>query len=194
MIIVLCPGDHDAVRVSEPQPILDKEFSKELHEMENVVLVTNPAFINIHSSLNFSGFDIILYHGHSFIYYADNIESIRSSGWTARGDLILKYLLQRRHLSPTHTATPYIPDANNDPLLIDDIPDFIISGHLHQINNTSYRNVSLINCGCWEGLTPYQEKTGSKTDTAKVTLVNLKNRDTKILSFLKQNIEEKKNQ
>ena len=190
IFLILCPGDHDSVRVSEPQPILDKEFAPEIFEMRNVILVTNPGFINIHSSDNFSGFDIILYHGHSFIYYADNVESIRSKGWTARGDLIMKYLLQRRHLSPTHTATLYIPDAKNDPLVIDVIPDFIITGHLHQISNLNYRNVSLIGCGCWEGLTPYQEKTGSKTDTAKVTLVNLKTRDLTILSFLKQTFEE----
>ncbi len=191
VLIILCPGDHDAVRMSEPQPILDKEFAPELFEMDNVVLATNPAFINLHSSENFSGFDAVLYHGKSFVYYADNVESIRSSGWTARGDLIMKYLLQRRHLSPTHTATLYIPDAKNDPLLLDLIPDFIITGHLHQVSNMNYRNVSLIGCGCWEGLTPYQEKTGSKTDTAKVTLVNLKTREIKILNFMKQTFETK---
>ncbi|MEK6936494.1 MAG: metallophosphoesterase [Nanoarchaeota archaeon] len=192
VLVILCPGDHDAVMVSEPQPILDKDFCKDLFELENIVLVTNPAFLNLHSSENFSGFDTVLYHGHSFIYYADNVESIRSNGWTSRGDLIMKYLLQRRHLSPTHTATLYIPDPKQDLLLLDIIPDFIITGHLHQISNLNYRNVSLIGCGCWEGLTPYQEKTGSKTDTAKVTLVNLKTRDVKILSFLKQNLEEVK--
>ncbi len=190
--IILCPGDHDAVRVSEPQPVFDKDFAPDLFEILNVVLVTNPGFINIHSSENFSGFDVILYHGKSFVYYADNVESIRSKGWTARGDLIMKYLLQRRHLSPTHTATLYIPDAKNDSLFIDNIPDFIITGHLHQVSNLNYRNVSLVGCGCWEGLTPYQEKTGSKTDTAKITLINLKTRDLKILSFLKQTFEEAK--
>src|SRR3989344_4505478 len=189
--IGLCPGDHDSVRVSEPQPILDKEFAPELFEIENVILVTNPGFINLHSSGDFSGFDVILYHGKSFVYYADNIESIRSNGWTSRGDLIMKYLLQRRHLSPTHTATLYVPDAKNDFLIIDNIPDFIITGHLHQISNIVYRNVSLIGCGCWEGLTPYQEKTGSKTDTAKVTLINLKSREIKILNFMKQTFEDK---
>ena len=191
VLIILCPGDHDSVRVSEPQPILDKEFAPELFEIENVILVTNPGFINLHSSEDFSGFDVILYHGKSFVYYADNIESIRSNGWTSRGDLIMKYLLQRRHLSPTHTATLYVPDAKNDFLIIDNIPDFIITGHLHQISNIVYRNVSLIGCGCWEGLTPYQEKTGSKTDTAKVTLINLKSREIKILNFMKQTFEDK---
>lgn len=186
--IILCAGDHDAVMVNEPQPILDKEFAKEIFSLENVHLVNNPSFVNIHASENFDGFNCLLYHGHSFIYYADNIESIRSSGWTARGDLIMKYLLQRRHLSPTHTATVYLPDSKADPLVIDPVPDFFISGHLHQVSNLIYRNVSLVGCGCWEALTPYQEKTGNKADPAKVTLINLKTREVKILNFLKDEL------
>ncbi len=186
IFIILCPGDHDAVMVNEPQPPLDKEFAKEMYELENIYLVSNPCLINIHSSEDFSGFDFLLYHGHSFIYYADNIENIRGSGWTARGDLIMKYLLQRRHLSPTHSATTYVPESKFDPLVITEVPDFFVSGHLHQISNLVYRNVSLIGCGCWEALTPYQEKTGNKSDPGKVTLVNLKNREVKILNFLKE--------
>ena len=184
IFIILCPGDHDAVMVNEPQPILDKDFSKSLYELSNVSLVTNPAFVNIHSSETFSGFDFLLYHGHSFIYYANTVDHIRNSGWTGRGDLIMKYLLQRRHLSPTHGATTYLPESGHDPLVIDIVPDFLVSGHLHQISNLNYRNVSLIGCGCWEALTPYQEKTGNKADPGKVTLVNLKTRELKILNFL----------
>ena len=187
--IILCPGDHDAVMVYEPQPILDKDFSKPLYELENIYLVNNPSLVNIHSSEDFEGFNCLIYHGHSFIYYADNVEHIRGNGWTARGDLIMKYLLQRRHLSPTHSATLYLPEAKSDPLIIDTVPDFFISGHLHQVSNLLYRNVSLVGCGCWEGLTPYQQKTGNKADPCKVTLINLKNREVKILNFLKSEEE-----
>ncbi len=186
IIVVVCPGDHDAVMVYEPQPILDKEFAKQMHELENVFLVNNPALVNIHSSQTFNGFDFLLYHGHSFIYYADNIDFIRNSGWTARGDLIMKYLLQRRHLAPTHSSTLYLPETERDPLVIDIVPDFFVSGHLHQVSNLMYRNVNLIGCGCWEALTPYQEKTGNKADPGKVILVDLKSREIKVLNFLKE--------
>jgi len=186
IFIIMCPGNHDAVRLSEPQPILDKEFAKPVYELENVILVTNPGWINIHSSDTFSGFDFLLYHGFSFPYFATNIESIRKEGGTARGELIKKYLLQRRHLAPSYSSSLYLPDTKKDHLIIDILPDFFVTGHLHQISNLDYRNITLIGCGCWESLTEYQEKVGSKADPSKVTLINLKTREIKILNFSKE--------
>ena len=185
IFIIACPGNHDSVRMSEPQPILSRNFAKPLFELQNIIFANNPGWINIHSSENFDGFTFLLYHGFSFFYYASNVESIRKSGGSARGDLIKKYLLQRRHLAPSHTSTLYFPDSRFDPLIIDIIPDFFVSGHLHQISNEDYRNVTMIGCGCWEKLTKYQEKTGSKSDPCKITLINLKNREIKVLNFLK---------
>jgi DNA polymerase II small subunit/DNA polymerase delta subunit B len=34
------PGQHDAVRVAEPQPLISKKYAPELYEIENLVLVT----------------------------------------------------------------------------------------------------------------------------------------------------------
>ncbi|MBU2639431.1 MAG: metallophosphoesterase, partial [Nanoarchaeota archaeon] len=78
--IIICPGNHDASRLTEPQPVLEKKYCKELFEMDNVFMVSNPSFVNIHSSVNFSGFDVLAYHGASFNYYIDNVESIRLGG------------------------------------------------------------------------------------------------------------------
>ena len=43
----MCPGQHDSVRVAEPQPIIDSYYGKTLHEISNLVLTTNPARINL---------------------------------------------------------------------------------------------------------------------------------------------------
>lgn len=181
--IIICAGNHDALRISEPQPVLDKNIAKDLWELSNVTMVTNPSIVNIHSSKNFDGFNVLLYHGYSFTYFIDTVSSIRLNGGVDRPDLISKFLLQKRHLAPSHTSTLYIPDRNEDPLVIDKIPDFFITAHLHKLSYVNYKNVSLIGCGCWIPQTPYQEKFGFHPDPSRVHVVNLKTRKVQILNF-----------
>ena len=182
--IIICGGNHDALRLAEPQPVLDLKIAKPLWELPNVVITTNPSLINIHSSKDFSGFDVLMYHGYSYPYIADNVESIRKNGRLERGDLIMRYVLQRRHLAPTYSSNLFIPDTTEDLFVIEKVPDFLTSGHLHRITILNYRNVTAIGCGCWTGQTQDQEKRGIKPDPSRVILVNLKTRDTKILNFL----------
>ena len=184
--IIICPGNHDAMRISEPQPPIYKEFAKSLHEMKNVTLVSNPAMVNIGSVPGFSGFDVLLYHGYSFIYYADNIEHIRMKGGIERADLVMECLLKKRHLAPSHTSTLYIPDTKRDPLIIEKIPDIFVTGHIHRTTAKNFNNITLLNCSCWIGQTPYQEKVGLKPQPARLPLVNLKTREVKILKFGKE--------
>lgn len=181
--IIICPGNHDALRISEPQPILDKDFAKPLFDIKNILFVTNPSWVNIHSSKNFTGFDVLLYHGYSFQYFADNVEEIRVNGGTDRADLIMKFLLQRRHLAPTHASNLYIPDTKEDCMVIKTVPDFFVTAHLHRTSALNYKNVTLIGCGCWQGQTPFMEKMGVHPDPSRISLVNLNTREIKILKF-----------
>jgi len=180
--IIICPGNHDAMRIAEPQPILYKDLAEPVYKLNNVTMVSNPSLVNILSSDNFPGFDILIYHGFSFIYYADTVESIRLAGGQKRPDLLMKFLLQKRHLAPTHTSTLYIPDKK-DPLVIDKVPDFFITGHIHRSSVSTYKNISLLNCSSWLAQTDYQEKTGLIPQPARAILVNLQNRESKILKF-----------
>lgn len=181
--IIICPGDHDASRISEPQPFLNKEFTKDLYEMENVIMVNNPGTVNIHASENFDGFNILLYHGRSFIYYISNIDSIRNKGGFNGVDLTMSLLLQKRHLAPSHGSSLYIPYKNEDPLIINKTPDIFVSAHLHKTNVGSYHNILTISCSCWQSKTSLQEKIGHNPDPCKVPIVNLKTREIKILRF-----------
>ena len=45
--IILCPGQHDAVRVAEPQPIIGRTYASPLYDIENLVLVTNPCLVKL---------------------------------------------------------------------------------------------------------------------------------------------------
>ncbi len=181
--IIICPGNHDSQRLAEPQPKLDAKYLGELADLPNVTHLSNPSYVNIHQSENFPGFDVLLYHGYSFDYYISNIDYIREAGGYDRADLIMKFLLQRRHLSPSHTATLYIPDREKDPLVIDKVPDFFITGHIHKSSAAMYRNVTLISGSCWQSKTSFQEKVGHNPEPARVPLVNLNTRQVKILRF-----------
>ncbi|MFH1181816.1 MAG: DNA-directed DNA polymerase II small subunit [Candidatus Woesearchaeota archaeon] len=181
--IIMCPGNHDAMRISEPQPPFAGEFSARLAKMPNVTLISNPALVNIDSSNSFSGLNVLVYHGYSFDYYIANIDSIRQKGGYDRADLVMKFLLKRRHLAPSHTSTLYLPDAEKDPLFIDIVPDIFATGHLHKTSASHYKNVTLICGSCWQSKTPFQEKLGHNPEPARVPVINLHTRDVKILKF-----------
>jgi DNA polymerase II small subunit len=182
--IIICPGNHDAVHLAEPQPAFNKEFCPDLFELPNVILVTNPSMVNIGKTKDFSGFDILLYHGYSFDYYVANVESIRTNGGYHRADLIMKFLLKRRHLAPSFKSTPYYPSHFEDPLLIKKIPDFFVTGHIHYSCVANYRGVTMISGSCWQGKTNFQEKLGHEPEPARVPVVNLMTREIKVLRFM----------
>jgi DNA polymerase II small subunit len=181
--IIVCPGNHDAARIAEPQPPIHKKFVKELYERDNIFFVSSPSVVNIASTEDFSGLDVLIYHGYSFVYYADVVSSIREKGGQERVDLIMKFLLQKRHLAPSHTSTLYVPESTKDPLVIDIIPDFFVSGHIHRATYASYKNISLLNTSTWVGITDFQEKLGLKPQPAKVILTNLQTREMRMLNF-----------
>ena len=181
--MIICPGNHDAVRLAEPQPIFDEEFCKPLLELENAIFVSNPAVVNIGKNETFPGFDVLIYHGFSFDYFIANVDSIRNSGGYDRADLVMKFLLRRRHLAPTHGSTLYIPDKDEDPLVIKKIPDFFVTGHIHKTAIANYRNITMICGSCWQGKTSFQEKVGHHPEPSRVPLVNLQTREVKVLKF-----------
>jgi DNA polymerase II small subunit len=182
--IIICPGNHDLVHLAEPQTIFYPQYTQSLHDLPNVTLVTNPAVVNIGKTENFSGFNVLMYHGYSFDYYVSNVESIRNNGGYNRADLIMQFLLKRRHLAPSYKSTPYFPGHKEDPLLIKNIPDFFLTGHIHYAKVANYKGVTMISGSCWQAKTSFQEKLGHEPEPGRVPLVNLKTREVKILKFI----------
>ncbi len=180
--IIISPGNHDSMRISEPQPALYGEIPLPILNLPNVYLVSNPAMVNIDRTENFSGFDVLLYHGYSFDYYIANVESIRTKGGYDRADLVMKFLLQRRHLAPAHSSTLYLPDSF-DNLVISRVPDIFVTGHIHKASVSSYKHTTLISSSCWQSKTSFQERMGHHPQPARVPVVNLKTREVKILKF-----------
>jgi len=180
--IIISPGNHDGVRIMEPQPLLDEKYAWPLYNLKNVTLTTNPATVNIGSKKNFTGFDVLTYHGFSFPFYANSVPSLIPKKAMNCPEEIMKYLLKNRHLAPTHASVQYFP-YEDDPLLIKKIPDIFVSAHTHKSAVSYYNNILLVSVSCWEAMSPYQEKFGNEPDHCKVPMLNLKTRAIKILDF-----------
>jgi DNA polymerase II small subunit len=180
--IIISPGNHDGVRLMEPQPTFDKKYAFPLYDLDNVILLTNPAQVTIAHKNGFSGIDVLVYHGYSYPYYADTIPFLIQANAINSPDKIMTYLLRNRHLAPTHSSTQYFP-FDEDPLVIEKVPDIFVSGHTHKCAISFYNNTLIISGAAWESKTDFQEKMGNEPDFCKVPIVNLKTGGVKILDF-----------
>jgi DNA polymerase II small subunit len=181
--IIIVAGNHDAVRIPEPQPKLPNDFAKSLWDLPNVTMVSNPSLIKIAANDNFEGFLVYLYHGFSMPFYAENVEIIRQKGGLENVESIMQFMLKKRHVAPTHASTQYVPDERDDFLVIKKVPDFFITGHIHRAIIANYKNITLVNGSTWIGMTDFQEKVGLKPLPARVPIINLKTRKGKIMRF-----------
>jgi len=180
--IVIIPGNHDCVRLMEPQPIFDKKFAEALYKLENVIVATNPCKVNFAKRDGFPGFDLLMYHGFSFFYFIDNVPSLIQANAKNAPEKVMTYLLKNRHLAPSHMSVQYYP-LEEDPFVIDKVPDIFFSGHTHKCGITFHNNILVISGATWEDITPMQERRGNDPDFCKVPILNLKTGAIKILDF-----------
>ena len=197
--IIISPGNHDGVRLMEPQPPLSERYAWSIHNLKNALITGNPSNVNIGNTQNFSGFDILTYHGFSYPYYANTIPKLIQGGGLNSPEKVMSYLLKNRHLAPSHSSAQYFP-SEEDQLMIKKIPDIFVSGHIHKSAVSYYNNILIVSVSSWEGKTAYQEKMGNQPDFCKVPMFNLKTRTIKILDFedekkeeIKENEDENRN-
>jgi DNA polymerase II small subunit len=183
--IIICPGQHDAVWVGEPQPVIGENWAPGLYEMENVTLVSNPALIEIGE-----GFKILMYHGASMHGIIEEIQDIRLNYGHDSPTRVVKEMLKRRHLAPMHGSVDYIPCEGSDPMAISIVPDILATGDQHRSEVSIYNNILLIASSCWQSITPFEEKVGNNPDPCKVPLFNLKSREIKVVDFSDEGVDE----
>jgi DNA polymerase II small subunit len=177
----MCPGQHDAVRVAEPQPAIDKKYAPALCEIENLVLVSNPTLVKLLE--NGKEFKILMYHGasiHEFISEVKELRELKAHKCPAKA---VKHMLKRRHLSPTHSSSVYIPNIDKDPLVISEVPDILCTGEVHRLDIENYNGTLIMTGSCWQSQTPFEEKVGNIPDPCKVPVFNLMSRELKVFYF-----------
>jgi DNA polymerase II small subunit len=172
--ILLQPGNHDAVRPAEPQPAFEKEI-RDLFSGKEFVFIGNPSYFSLH------GVTILSYHGQSLLDYSTNIQSLNYNEPTE----VMKLMLKKRHLAPTYGGyTPLAPE-HEDYMLISQVPDIFVTGHVHTSFIDNYRGVILINASSWQSQTSYQKMMNFVPDSAKLPLVDLKTGNATSMDFSK---------
>lgn len=189
--IILCPGQHDGVRVAEPQPPIGEDFGQALQEISNLHLVSNPSVVEIEGKNGRSGIKVLMYHGASMHPIIGEIEELRLINGHHYPAKVVKHLLYRRHLAPMHGSMVYIPNADEDPLIIREVPDIIATGDLHKTDIDKYNGTLIVCSSCWQSITPFEEKVGNMPDPCKVPVVNLQTGAIKILDFSEEEESEK---
>lgn len=171
--IVVIPGNHDAVRIAEPQPAIPEEFAEPLYKIDNVHMTSNPARVN------FSGVNLLSYHGKSL---DDVISSIPGLSYSEPVKAMTS-LLKKRHLSPIFgNKTPLSPEGE-DYLLIEDPPDILHFGHVHTVGVEKYRGTTVVNSGTFQSQTDFQKKVNLNPDPGKIPIIELDSLRSTLMTF-----------
>ena len=169
--IIAAPGNHDAVRLAEPQPALPDNIRKFFDS--NVTMVGNPSQIEI------EGRSVLIYHGRSF---DDWIQAV--PGLTYGKPLeVMRDMLRRRHLAPIYGEKTAIAPEEKDYMVIDEVPDIFVTGHVHHAGMGDYRGVIMINSSTWQSQTSFQKMHGQVPDPCKAFMIHLGTGKAKVLNF-----------
>ncbi|MGC8629204.1 MAG: metallophosphoesterase [Candidatus Micrarchaeia archaeon] len=164
------PGNHDAVRRAEPQPELDRELAK--YNTGNIHLVTNPV------SLKFEDISVLAYHGTSLDSIIANVPGSSYS----KPEEAMAELLKKRHLSPIFGENPIVP-SKDDELVIEEVPDILLMGHIHKNGAIDYHGTLVVNSGTWQARTAFQIKQGHVPTPALLPVYEAKSRILNVLDF-----------
>jgi len=167
---VIMPGNHDAVRLMEPQLPLPNRVIKNFED--NLTFTANPVLLDL------AGVKVLCYHGKSL----DDLVSLRELSYEDPMSM-MKELLNRRHLAPIYGGkTPLAPEKQ-DHLLIRDVPDIFVTGHVHSFGIERYNGVLMMNPGTWQAQTDYQKMMGFQPEPCRAIAVNLQTFETQVLDF-----------
>ncbi|MEM0128675.1 MAG: metallophosphoesterase [Thermoplasmata archaeon] len=161
MTIAVVPGNHDAVSPAEPQPALASGIAASLPP--NVRSLGNPSTFAVH------GVVVEAYHGRGF---DDLIPAIPGASYGRPTD-VMKRMLAMRHLAPIYGGRTPLAPLPRDGLVIDPVPDVLVTGHAHTYGVDRYRDVLLLNVSTWQGETEYQKMRNITAVPARATIVDL---------------------
>ncbi|HIK00227.1 TPA: DNA-directed DNA polymerase II small subunit [archaeon] len=178
--IIMCPGNHDYVRLAQPQPPIEKDVAPDLYELPNTTLISSPGIVKIRPQEN-NGLNVLLYHGTSIDTIVPQNPNLKDG--YKHPEKVMLTLLKKRHLSPQYESGIVTAEFESDPLAIPEDIDIIHTGHVHSNGAVNYRGVTLINSGTWQDVTDFQKFLGHEPTPARVPLLNLKTRQIRLLEF-----------
>ncbi|WP_254542851.1 DNA-directed DNA polymerase II small subunit [Halomarina pelagica] len=162
--IVMIPGNHDAVRLAEPQPAFDEEL-REIMSAHDARITGNPSTVTV------EGVNVLMYHGVSLDEVIAELPEHKAS--YDEPHLAMYQLLKKRHVAPQYGGHTRLAPEERDYLVVDDVPDIFHTGHVHKLGYGKYHNVLAINSGCWQAQTDFQRSVNIDPDHAYAPIVDL---------------------
>jgi len=162
--VVMIPGNHDAVRLAEPQPAFDEEL-REIMSAHDARISANPSTVTI------EGVTVLMYHGVSLDDLIAELPEEYAS--YEEPDEAMKQLLKKRHVAPKYGGNTRISPEPEDHLVIDEVPDIFHTGHVHKLGYSSYHDVLTINSSCWQSQTSFQKSVNLDPDVGYAPIVDL---------------------
>ena len=164
MEIVMIPGNHDAVRLAEPQPGFDDEL-REIMSAHDARIASNPAMVTV------EGVSVLMYHGVSLDEVIAELPEEKAS--YEEPHKAMYQLLKKRHVAPQFGGHTRLAPEERDYLVMDDVPDIFHTGHVHKLGWGKYRNVLAVNSGCWQAQTDFQKSVNIDPDSGFAPVVDL---------------------
>ncbi|GAB3678509.1 DNA-directed DNA polymerase II small subunit [Halopiger thermotolerans] len=172
--IVMIPGNHDAVRLAEPQPGFDEEL-REIMSAHDPEIVSNPSTVTV------EGVSVLMYHGVSLDEVIAELPEEKAS--YDEPHKAMYQLLKKRHVAPQFGGHTRLAPEEKDYLVIDEVPDIFHTGHVHKLGFGKYHNVLAINSGCWQAQTDFQKSVNIDPDAGYAPIVDLDTLDVTVRKF-----------
>jgi DNA polymerase II small subunit len=171
--IVMIPGNHDAVRLAEPQPAFDEDI-REIMSAHDARVTGNPSYVTL------EGVTFLMYHGVSL----DEVIAEIPAASYEEPQKAMSYLLKKRHVAPQYGGSHIrIAPEMRDYLVMEEVPDVFHTGHVHTLGYGRYHNVTTINSGCWQAQTSFQESVNLDPDPGFAPIVDLDTLEVRIRKF-----------
>ncbi|WP_276255075.1 DNA-directed DNA polymerase II small subunit [Halomontanus rarus] len=174
MEIVMIPGNHDAVRLAEPQPGFDEEL-RQIMSAHDAQIVSNPSMVTV------EGVSVLMYHGVSLDEVIAELPEEKAS--YEEPHKAMYQLLKKRHVAPQFGGHTRLAPEEKDYLVIDEVPDIFHTGHVHKLGFGKYHNVLAINSGCWQSQTDFQKSVNIDPDAGYAPIVDLDTLDVTVQKF-----------
>ena len=172
--IVMIPGNHDAVRLAEPQPGFDEEL-RSIMTAHDARIVSNPAVVTL------EGVSVLMYHGVSLDEVIAELPDEKAS--YDEPHRAMYQLLKKRHVAPQFGGHTRLAPEEKDYLVMDEVPDIFHTGHVHKLGWGKYRNVMAVNSGCWQAQTDFQKSVNIDPDAGFAPVVDLETLDMTVHKF-----------
>ena len=174
MEVVMIPGNHDAVRLAEPQPGFEDDL-RAIMGAHDARICSNPSVVTL------EGVSILMYHGVSLDEVIAELPSEKAS--YDRPHEAMAQLLKKRHVAPQYGGHTRLAPEERDYLVMDEVPEIFHTGHVHKLGYGKYRNVLSVNSACWQDQTAFQKRVNIDPDVGYAPIVDLDTLDLTIQKF-----------